>query len=355
MSEYNSSEFNLNDHSLSAGDRTVPLEDLARQIRDAHRAAQAAWSNALDHALDAGDVVLEVKARVPNLKRWLKENVKENGFAVSTALLYAQLAEHRGEIEAARRKDHLSLRAARRLIATKKSSQTSTNGSQSTSGPQDHDATSTAVGGLAGAGKPHKQPAKRSNLNRIYREQKLGEATIASLKDTSLDNAREQDELVFLNRGAAEGEHTPIVERLVADAVAGKDVSAIKCTQTGAAFRRDDIGANSTSEIERLCARNKQLEVENARLQRVIEELKARPGPQLDGIPVVEILMALPATSRAEIEERISAHLSTSRLFDLLERRLKREGKKSSIAAARKFRKEIAPSKVITLSAVPAA
>jgi hypothetical protein len=76
-----------------------------------------------------------------------------------------------------------------------------------------------------------KQPAKRTrNFARanIYRRMKLGDDTVDALKETSLDNAREQDALIFLNRGAPEGEHTPIVKCLIADAEAGKAVSALQ-------------------------------------------------------------------------------------------------------------------------------
>jgi hypothetical protein len=67
--------------------------------------------------------------------------------------------------------------------------------------------------------------ATRAN---IRRRMKLGDDTMDKLKGTSLDNAREQDALVVLNRGAPEGEQTKIVKQLVADAVAGKHVSAIE-------------------------------------------------------------------------------------------------------------------------------
>jgi len=57
-----------------------------------------------------------------------------------------------------------------------------------------------------------------------------------------LASAREQDALVFLNRGTAEGEHTPIVKQLVADAVAGKNVSAIEVMNNGVSPSHDDDG-----------------------------------------------------------------------------------------------------------------
>ena len=129
-----------------------------------------------------------------------------------------------------------------------------------------------------------KQPAKRNPTRaRLHREAKLGPEVVGKLEGTSLASAREQDELIVLNRGAAEGEHTEIVQDLVARAVKGEGVSAVSCAKTGAAFRRDDIGANSSGEIARKLARLEQLEAENARLRREnlalrseVEELKAR-------------------------------------------------------------------------------
>lgn len=61
------------------------------------------------------------------------------------------------------------------------------------------------------------------------REEKLGADTLTTLQGTSLDNSKELDELVVLNRGAKdEGEKlTPVVKQLVEDAKSGKDVSAI--------------------------------------------------------------------------------------------------------------------------------
>jgi hypothetical protein len=126
--------------------------------------------------------------------------------------------------------------------------------------------------------KGRKQPAKRMRnytRARLYRAAKLGDNVVARLKGTSLDNAREMDELVILNRGAPEGGHTEIVKRLIADAVTGKAVSAIAVTKNGVPPPRDDIGSNA-SEVARLQARNEELERENAALKREIEELRAR-------------------------------------------------------------------------------
>jgi hypothetical protein len=86
--------------------------------------------------------------------------------------------------------------------------------------------------------KPRTYNKGRKNL---HRRMKLGDAMIDSLKGTTLDRSDELDELVILNRGAPEGEHTAIVKQLVADAVAGKDVSAIAMAASlgGACLRKN--------------------------------------------------------------------------------------------------------------------
>jgi hypothetical protein len=97
-----------------------------------------------------------------------------------------------------------------------------------------------------------KQPAKRTRNHirtRLNREMKLGADTVAALEGTTLASAREQDELIVLNRGAREGEHTEPVKQLIAAAVSGKDVSAVAYTKSGAAFRREDISSQVPEEI----------------------------------------------------------------------------------------------------------
>jgi hypothetical protein len=103
----------------SSASQPSTLDELAFRVRKSHHAAQAAWSNALDHLLDAGDALNEAQSRVSsNWKRWVRENCF---LGVSTALLYQQLARHRSEIkDALAEHPDLSLRAARRLIAKPK-------------------------------------------------------------------------------------------------------------------------------------------------------------------------------------------------------------------------------------------
>jgi hypothetical protein len=102
---------------------TLPAEitdhrigDLAHIIRDEIGKAQMVWSNALGHAMNAGDALIEVQPKVGiRWKKWLKENCF---VAVSTAELYMQLARHRDDIEAElQSKGELSLRGARQLIS----------------------------------------------------------------------------------------------------------------------------------------------------------------------------------------------------------------------------------------------
>jgi hypothetical protein len=96
------------------------LDELAHVVRDELQDARVAWSNALGHALNAGDALIAAQPKVTELgitwKKWLKENCY---VAVSTAQLYMQLARHRDQIEVElRSKGELSLRGARQLIST---------------------------------------------------------------------------------------------------------------------------------------------------------------------------------------------------------------------------------------------
>jgi ParB-like chromosome segregation protein Spo0J len=73
----------------------------------------------------------------------------------------------------------------------------------------------------------HTPKAARSGTPAFHRAAKLGEDTVSRLRGTSLEKARELDELIILNRGAPPGEHTEVVQRLIAAAIAGEQVSAI--------------------------------------------------------------------------------------------------------------------------------
>ena len=95
-------------------------DELAVIIRDEIQQMRKAWSNALDHAMNAGDALTAVQPKVAERgiawKKWLKENCF---IGVSTALLYQQLAHHRDQIEAElQARGELSLRGARQLITS---------------------------------------------------------------------------------------------------------------------------------------------------------------------------------------------------------------------------------------------
>ena len=93
-------------------------DELAAIVRDEIQQARKAWSNALGHAMNAGDALIEVQPKVAGIiwKKWLKESCF---VAVSTAQLYMQLARHRDQIEARlQSKGELSLRGARQLISS---------------------------------------------------------------------------------------------------------------------------------------------------------------------------------------------------------------------------------------------
>jgi hypothetical protein len=71
----------------------------------------------------------------------------------------------------------------------------------------------------------------RSKIRARHRIMILGADVVASLEGTSLDSAKEQDELAFfLNRGAPRGELTDEVRMLVDAAKAGEKVSAVAYT-----------------------------------------------------------------------------------------------------------------------------
>jgi len=74
------------------------LAELARRVRDAIAATQAASVTVLRSALDAGAALLEAQDQVPanGWGRWLRDNCY---LSQRSAELYAQLARHRDEID----------------------------------------------------------------------------------------------------------------------------------------------------------------------------------------------------------------------------------------------------------------
>jgi len=94
------------------------LTDLAARIRLEHYAAAEKLSEALRHAMAAGDLLIEAKALVQHGQwlPWLKDHVD---ISERTAQLYMRVAKNRAEIEAQKRNDvaDLSLGEAMALLA----------------------------------------------------------------------------------------------------------------------------------------------------------------------------------------------------------------------------------------------
>lgn len=91
------------------------LAELADVIAVEHRQAEKAARKALDHALAAGDALLEAKGCVAHGEwaHWLSQHVP--AISGRTAQLYMKLARHRDELNPQRVAD-LSLRQAERLV-----------------------------------------------------------------------------------------------------------------------------------------------------------------------------------------------------------------------------------------------
>jgi hypothetical protein len=98
--------------------RQGQLADLAQRIQAEHQAVIAAIKSSAEHAMAAGDLLIEAKAKVSHggWQLWLKEHC---AFSERTAQLYMWLAENRAAIEAkAQRVADLTLRGAVKAIAT---------------------------------------------------------------------------------------------------------------------------------------------------------------------------------------------------------------------------------------------
>jgi Protein of unknown function (DUF3102) len=92
------------------------LEEHAAKIRKGLQDIRRTMSNALDIALAVGQRLNIAKDQVDDGKwgKWLRDDCE---LSRSTALLYMRLANHQGDIDAARvQLPDLSLRAARRLL-----------------------------------------------------------------------------------------------------------------------------------------------------------------------------------------------------------------------------------------------
>ena len=95
------------------------LATLAATAQHEHHEAQAAAKKALEHALNAGDALVEAKVTIPHGQwaDWLSRHVP--AISGRTAQLYMKLARNRDKIDAQRVAD-LSLRQAAKLAARPK-------------------------------------------------------------------------------------------------------------------------------------------------------------------------------------------------------------------------------------------
>jgi hypothetical protein len=98
------------------------LKELGDNIRGWHQQVRLALGNALSFAMDAGDALIAAQQRLPH-GSWLPWLKNHCDLGERTAQLYMQLADGRATIESQIRSSaaDLSLRAALRLIAPKKS------------------------------------------------------------------------------------------------------------------------------------------------------------------------------------------------------------------------------------------
>ena len=104
----------------------------------------------------------------------------------------------------------------------------------------------------------------------LVRRRRLGDKTVNKLRGTSLGRAPELDELVELNRGAPDGKHNEVVRALIAAAVAGEKVSALRVALPPASTAEQ----LDTSEVGRQAALIQKLENELAESKAKIAGLK---------------------------------------------------------------------------------
>jgi hypothetical protein len=302
--------------------QAATLDALADRVRIAFHAYQAATvhqlaanANALARALDLGDALDEAQARVApgGWQRW----VQDCGLKLSTSRLTQQLAAHRDEIEAERaRVPGLSLRGARRLIAKS---------------PAETGTESLPESDARGAGDRRPRYGKRAQ---IYFTLKLGAATMAKIAGSSLDRADQLDELLRLNRGAAEGELNPLVRRLVDDAAVGKDVSAL--ATSARQFGGKGTSAGEPAGIEELRVENYRLRQENIALGSQLEETRAE--------------LAKARTTRP-LESDVGEEEPIVKLLDKFERRMPPNLWKKHQSALRAIRRELDAPETLELKA----
>jgi hypothetical protein len=105
----------------------------------------------------------------------------------------------------------------------------------------------------------------------VARREKLGPTIVNKLRGTSLGRAAEMDELLELDRAG----QTEVVKALIAAAIAGEKVSALRVELPPASTAEQlDISATDTSEVGRQGAHIQKLENELAKSKAEIAELK---------------------------------------------------------------------------------
>lgn len=106
--------------------KTVSLSNHAERINNHHDAAQAAAQSAIEHALQAGQLLIEVKASLAHgeLTDWITQHCR---FSTRTAQAYMRLAKQLPTLDAAnaQRVAGLSLREAMKVIAAPSTEQAS--------------------------------------------------------------------------------------------------------------------------------------------------------------------------------------------------------------------------------------
>src|SRR5215218_808704 len=97
------------------------LDGLAKRINEEHRRCEGAVNAALEHAMNAGDLLLEAKASAPHgsWQGWLADHFDGS---VRTAQAYMRVAARRDEVEATKTQSSapLSLDGALRALSTPK-------------------------------------------------------------------------------------------------------------------------------------------------------------------------------------------------------------------------------------------
>jgi len=96
------------------------LADLAARIKVEHEATAAALKRGAEHAMAAGNLLIEAKAQLP-YGRWLPWLKANCAVSERTARLYMRLARNRSEIENGNGVADLSLRGALALITLPRS------------------------------------------------------------------------------------------------------------------------------------------------------------------------------------------------------------------------------------------